>query len=386
MGENKIPEAILLVDDDPNILSGYLRHLRKGFNVDTALGGRQALDMIHDQGPYAVVVSDLKMPGMDGIELLSQVKERSPDTVRVMLTGFAEVSSAIAAINEGSIFRFLTKPCEIETLGRALADGIKQHRLITAERELLQKTLTGCTKALTDILALLNPTALGRSSRIQDLALGIARQLGLSDLWALQTGALLSQLGMILVPPTALENLYQGKALVGEELQLFDMHPLLAADLLKHIPRLEEVCHIISYQEKRFDGGGPPLESPGGDDIPMGARILKVALDYDLATSRKLPQDKALAEMAKNRAWYDPQVFKALEKLLALGEEALPREVGLKDLTENMVMAEEVHTLDGVLIVPKGFRVTRLLVRLLDNFQEKVGLRLPLKVWEVAEG
>jgi HD-GYP domain-containing protein (c-di-GMP phosphodiesterase class II) len=210
--------------------------------------------------------------------------------------------------------------------------------------------------------------------------------MGIKDLWALQTGALLSQLGMILVPPTALENLYQGKALTGEEAQLFDMHPLLASDLLKHIPRLEEVCRIVAYQEKRFNGGGPPLESQGGEDIPMGARIIKVALDYDLATSRKLPQDVALAQMTKNRDWYDPQVFKALEKLLARGQEALPREVGLRDLTESMIMAEEVHTLDGVLIVPKGFRVTRLLVRLLDNFQEKIGLRLPLKVWDAPEG
>lgn len=380
MSEVKVPEKILLVDDDPNVLAGYQRQLRKAFNVDTAQGGQQALELIKRQGPFAVVVSDLKMPGMNGIDLLSRIKEIAPDTVRLMLTGYADVENAIAAVNEGSVFRFLTKPCGLETMVRALADGVKQYRLVTAEKELLHKTLTGSIKTLTDILGLLNPTALGRSSRIQELALTIGREMHLKDTWPLETAALLSQLGMILMPASALENLYLGQSLTAEERQIFDMHPLMAYDLLKNIPRLEQVSDIVSFQEKRFDGHGPPLEAKGGEDIPLEARILKVALDYDMLTSRQTPAAQALSDMNKRRGWYDPKMLKALEAALAKRHEHLPREVGLKELTENMVLAEDAYTLDGMLIVPKGYRINRLLVRLLTNFQAKAGLRLPLKV------
>ena len=103
-------EKILLVDNENNILLGYRRSLNRDFLIETALGGKQALQLVAESGPYAVVVSDMRMPGMDGIQLLTKIKAQSPDTIRVMLTGNAEMNTAIDAINEGSIFRFLNKP------------------------------------------------------------------------------------------------------------------------------------------------------------------------------------------------------------------------------------------------------------------------------------
>jgi DNA-binding NtrC family response regulator len=159
-------EKILLVDDDHNILDGYRRSLSREFLMETALGGQQALELAAQHGPYAVVVSDMRMPGMDGIQLLSKIKAQSPDTVRVMLTGNADMDTAINAINEGSIFRFLNKPCSKETMGRTLTAALVQYRLVTAEKQLLEQTLSGSIQVLTEVLSLVNPAAFSRASAL----------------------------------------------------------------------------------------------------------------------------------------------------------------------------------------------------------------------------
>src|SRR5262249_1916023 len=144
-----MPETILLVDDEPNVLLGYQRLLRGEFDTETAVGAPLALKIIQARGPFAIVLSDMRMPEMDGIEFLTRVKALSPDTVRIMLTGYADVKTALSAVNDGNIFRFLTKPCSKETLASALAAGLAQYRLVTTEKELLEKTLAGSVALLT---------------------------------------------------------------------------------------------------------------------------------------------------------------------------------------------------------------------------------------------
>jgi len=117
---------ILFVDDDSNILDAYKRQLKRQFHVETARGGEEGLNAVTNHGPYAVIVSDLRMPGMDGNQFLSRVKEIAPESVRMMLTGFADLKTAMDAINRGNIFRLLTKPCAKEVLADALSVGIKQ--------------------------------------------------------------------------------------------------------------------------------------------------------------------------------------------------------------------------------------------------------------------
>jgi FixJ family two-component response regulator len=132
-------EKILFVDDEPQILDGYKRMLYRDFAVDIAVGGELGLAMIHDCGPYAVVISDMRMPGMNGAQFLAQVRAKVPDTVRMLLTGYTDLDGAIAAINEGNILRFLTKPCDKETLIDAISFGLAQYRSVTAEKKLVKK-------------------------------------------------------------------------------------------------------------------------------------------------------------------------------------------------------------------------------------------------------
>ena len=119
-------DKILFVDDEPAVLDGYRRSLYKEFRIETATCGSDALDLVANSGPYAVVVSDMRMPGMDGVRFLSQVRSVSPDSVRVILTGYADFQSAMNAVNEGAVFRFLTKPCEFLALKSALTGCLER--------------------------------------------------------------------------------------------------------------------------------------------------------------------------------------------------------------------------------------------------------------------
>ncbi len=134
-----IGDRVLFVDDELSALRGYQRVLHGEFSVSTAVGGEQGLAAIQANGPYAVVISDMRMPGMNGAEFLARVRERAPHTVRMLLTGYADVQSAIQAVNQGNIFRFLTKPCERAELVKAINLGLEMYRAAMAEKEMVKK-------------------------------------------------------------------------------------------------------------------------------------------------------------------------------------------------------------------------------------------------------
>ena len=131
-------EKVLLVDDDAMVLAGLKRQLRNQFNIDTALSGEEALKQVLENGPYAVIVSDFMMPGMNGIEFLSRVKKSNPDTVRMMLTGTADMPTAIRAVNEGSIFEFHPKPCPADTLCKAIQSAMDKYRKVLSNQKQLK--------------------------------------------------------------------------------------------------------------------------------------------------------------------------------------------------------------------------------------------------------
>ena len=187
----------LIVDDESNLLEGLQRLLRKGFSVDTATGGEAGLNLLAVAGPFAVVMSDMRMPGMNGVQFLTAVRQRWPETVRLMLTGNADIQTAVDAVNEGCVFRFLTKPCPDDVLKGALQAALAQYQLITAEKELLEKTLYGSVKVLTEILALVNPAAFSRASRVHHTVQHLVQQLGLRDAWRYEIAAMLSQIGCV---------------------------------------------------------------------------------------------------------------------------------------------------------------------------------------------
>ena len=375
-------DKVLLVDDDINILASFKRRLKKQFSVDTAGGGKEALEVIIKNGPYAVVLSDFRMPVMDGIKFLSKVKELAPDCVRIMLTGHADLKAAIGAVNEGNIFRFLVKPCPLHILNKALKEGIEQYQLITAERELLEQTLRGSVQILTEILEIVNPEAFGRSSRIRHYVRNIALHMKLNDFWQFETAAMLSQIGCIILPEETAIKVYQRQDLTAEESDLFNRHPSIASDLLKKIPRMKEVAEIIAYQDKHFDGSGTPADTLRGKEIPFGARILKVLLDFDALESEGKNKSEALSELKKRSGWYDPEILAAAEEAIETEANYESRSVLASELRENMILGEDVRNLKGQLLISRGQVVSRPMIQRLENLSRFTAIIEPFAVYE----
>jgi len=374
-------ESILFVDDEPNVLSAFERRLRSRYHLQTSTEPEKALEMVAKGGPYAVVVSDLRMPGMNGIELLSRVRNLSPDTVRVMLTGYADLEAAIKAVNQGNVFRFLTKPCSGEDLEKAIEDSLRQYRLVRAEKELLEKTLKGIIRVLTELLGLLKPEVFERATRLAKLSGKVARLMGADDLWKIETAALLSQIGMVSLPDELMRKLQAEEELAPEERRLFERHPFIASNLIAHIPRLGDVAEIVSLQEKRFDGSGFPEGPLEGEDIPIGARILKACLDFDTLQVRGMSAEEALENMRGRKGWYDPAVLAALDGVVHAQGRYILRAVGIEGLSPGMILAEDVVGRDGTLLLAKGREVTKPIVERLLGVAQAYGLAEPIRVF-----
>ena len=309
-------KRILCVDDDAELLEAYSRRLRKRFQIESAFGGEEALAAVLHRGPYAVVVADLRMPGLSGVQLLSKIKVCSPDTVRIMLTGHADLHTALEAVNDGNIFRFLTKPCPVDLLARTLEVSLRQHALVTAERELLNKTLTGIVKVLTDMLGLANPAACGRASRVHNLVMKMCEEMGLVEPWEINVAAMLSQVGCVAISRDTLAKVQRGADLSSEESDTLRNHPRVGRELVQAIPRMEEVAEIIAHQDSLYHRQRPLQKEPFGSSIPLGSRVLKAALDFDELFSRGIAEEDALTTLKDRQGWYDPGVLEVLEKIL----------------------------------------------------------------------
>jgi response regulator RpfG family c-di-GMP phosphodiesterase len=378
-------ERVLFVDDDANILAAFERQLRKQFELVTARGGQEGLAAVADRGPFAVIISDMRMPEMDGVQFLTQVRTMAPDSVRMMLTGNADQATAIAAVNQGHIFRFLNKPCPADILADAIRAGLQQYRLVLAEKELLERTLRGSLKVLADVLALTSPTAFGRSARIRRLVERLAGALGLPMTWQLDVAAMLSQLGCVAVPEPILKKGQSGEPLTPDEARLLASHPRIGHDLLVNIPRLEAVALAIADQDRPFDGSGLPPDDRRGTDIPIEARILKVAIDFDFLQAKLGSRFVALEQMKQRGGKYDPAVLDALMNVLHAAADLKLKEVSFQELSYRMLLAEDLRGKNGLMLVAQGQEVTPAMFERLRYFARNVGLREPIRVLVPAE-
>jgi response regulator RpfG family c-di-GMP phosphodiesterase len=373
-------EKILCVDDEPNILEAYKRALRKDFQLDIAEGGERALELMSSDGPYAVVVSDMRMPGMDGVHFLAAARVLAPETVRVMLTGNADQQTASEAVNEGHIFRFLTKPCTPESLKTSLLAGIQQYHLIRAEKELLEKTLIGSLQMVTDILSMVNPTAFGRASRVRRLVRQLSVIMKAENAWQIEIAAMLSQIGCITVPEETLTKVYEGKSLTADELRMVDNSPQVGHDLIARIPRLEPVADIIAHQERLARTLSSPEQSSTA--APLGARILNLALDFDKLIEARLSSSQAFAEIRRRGNFYEQLAVAALREVVEASETMYEiREVNINDLAEHTILAEDIKGANGVLLVAKGQEMTSSLRVRLENFLLRGSIHYSVKVF-----
>lgn len=366
---------ILFVDDEPNILSGFERLFRKDYDVRTAPGGSEGLEAIAAAGPFAVVLSDMRMPHMGGAEFLARVREVSPDSVRMVLTGETDIGSAMRAVNEGAIFRFLLKPCAEPALRGALDAALRQHQLQFAERDLLEKTLRGSVKVLADVLSLVNPAAFGRSVRIQRYVQHIAAKLGLQQTWEFEVAALLSQIGCVTLPPRTLEAVFAGERLDAEEEQRYKQHTSVAHDLLAHVPRLESVARMIAGQD---DVCMSPVTAD--DPVTLGAQMLRVCLAFDQLVARGETVEGALASLTHSGQQYNGRLLSALEDIHFESVTYRAMVVPVRKLQTGMVIDEDVRAQTGLLLVARGQEATFPMLVRLKNFHQNGAIADTIRV------
>jgi CheY-like chemotaxis protein len=376
---DSVQSRILCVDDEPRVLDGMRRTLGMDFEVVTAEGGAQALALLIRRERFALTISDMRMPGMDGAAYLERAAQLAPDMVRILLTGQADMQAATRAINYGRIFRFLTKPCDADALRKAVDDAIDQHRLITAEKELLQKTLYGCVKVLTELLSLVNPVAFTRACRVNRLVQHVSKALNLPDVWQLELAVMLAHLGYVGMAPELLERAYRGQPVSAADQLLLSSAPRTAQGLLVDVPRIESVIGIIGRLAE------PPPALSNVDRNHKDGRLLwaaHVVLAAERADqlSHKLSGAKLVAEALA------AEHFEAcVVEPFALAEfDTLQSRKHLKlnasELKMGMFLVEDAKSLAGVVMARGGQEVTPTVAVLLRRMAERHNLLEPLTV------
>ncbi len=369
-------ERVLFVDDEPLVLDGIRRQLRNRLDIETANGAAAGLALIASKGPFAVVVSDMRMPEMNGARFLAKVNEISPQTVRMVLSGQADLDSTLAAVNEGHIFRFLMKPCSPETLLEVINSGIEQYRLVHAEKHLLENTLNATVRVLVEVLGLINPAAQQRATQIEKYAAAATTALKLPQGWKYQLAAMLSQLGCITLPADTLSKVYSGQPLTDEERGLYASHPEVAGKLLGQIPRLEDVAAMVAGQVRT-----PPKDLSAANAQQMGSAILWAAVRMDQLVNQGRAQRAAGQQIQKEAPHLPPDAIEAMVGTPAAATSRREsRAVGVNNLAVGMILESDVVSTKGIRLVPKGAEITGSLLGRLRTIAGGVGVAEPIKV------
>lgn len=360
---------VLCVDDEERILDAL--EVTIGFHHDVALAGSgvRGLEILDQRPGCAVVVSDMRMPGMSGAEFLATVHRRHPDATRILLTGYSDLTDAVAAVNQGRIFRFLTKPCRQDELLEVVRDGIAHHRLRVSERELLEGTVNGIVELLVEVLAIAAPAAFERAAVIRQLVAHAACRLGWEPSWELELAAQLVRLGWIAVPGDVIERHLAGQPLSPAQESLLASAPAQASRLLRRIHRLDTVAELVVATAPDYDG-----------ERPAPASLLRAALDVDLAMIRGLNVEGAIRELGGR---HEPRL------LHAMGGTRLERRRGVATvdihaLRPGMITDEDVMTVDGKVLIRSATELTPMIIHRISNFHLTVGVKEPVRVLTAA--
>jgi response regulator RpfG family c-di-GMP phosphodiesterase len=377
---------ILCVDDDPTMLTTLRITLGQFFEVETADDASAGLQALKKNGPFAVILSDMKMPGMDGSSFLNEANYLAPDSVRVMLTGNRDQETAMRAVNEGHVFQLVTKPCDLDLLSQTIHAAVRQHQLITGERQLLEETLNGSVNLLTNILTLVDPAGFVKTTVLRDYIHEYLLQFGASTShrWEVEMAAMLLNVGQVAIPRSLAEKESSGAGLSEAEKEMMERIPETGFGLLVNIPRLSHVAEIVRYQNKNYDGSGYLKDDLQGEEIPYGARLVRVLTQLIEKEASGLARPAACAALRGSKGIYDPKILGncAHLKVRASPEHAAENvaTVLIAELTNHHILVSPILTKEGIMIAPSGTEVSNLILEKVRNFKALHVLREPIQV------
>ena len=427
--------VILCVDDEPSILSALRRLFRShGFAVIAAESGQAGLDLL-DTEPVDLVISDMRMPHMDGVVFLEHVRQRKPDILRLLLTGYADIASITGAINRGEIYRYIAKPWDDTDIILTVQDALDRSALLQEKRRLealvtaqneelkvinaslevkvqartmelkqangalqsanerLKSNFLTSIKMFTGLIELRDNRLAGHSRRVADTARRLAHALGQENKHVQEVfvAGLLHAIGMVGFDDELLQT--PVASMTPRQLEVFRKHPARAEQLLMPLAELKTTVENIAAQLERFDGSGYPQGIPG-KHIPLGARILAVASDYDslqigLLEQRQLSRQEA-QDLIRQRSghYYDPVVVTAFLDIyrdlvqddLAVST-ATTRSVTSRELETGMVLARDMTSPTGLLLLTAGHVLDDAVIRKICSFERSIGGRLSATIW-----
>lgn len=392
-----LPATLLFVDDEPAILSALRRLFRpQGYRILLAESGAAALEILV-QEKVDLVLSDMRMPGMDGAQLQQQVCQGWPDVARLLLTGYADIDSTIAAINQGGVQRYIAKPWDDQELLLAVRDGLERTRLRQQNRDLLLQTqrhndelerrVAARTAELSQVNDMLEQAfadlhnnfllsikvfaglvelreagEIGYSERVGQLARRVAGALGLSqteqdDCYA---AGLLHEVGKIGLPDALLRK--PVSVMRGDDLVQYRRYPLLGEATLMPLTGLRGAARLVRAHQERLDGLGFP-DGLSGAELPLAAQVVGVAAAYEALQTGRLSErrhDAAQACAVIRQAagtHFSPDVVAAFDRLMSAAPSPAPRdrELAATDLLPGMVMAEDLRSPRGTLLLAAGY-------------------------------
>lgn len=322
-------DRILIIDDDVHLLAGLQRQLAEKFETETAQGGREGVAMVVEaeerEMPFAVVICDMRMPEMDGIQTLRRIHDVAPETVLLMLTGNTDQKTAIDAINNGHVHRFFTKPCPTEVLEGGLNEALARYRQTLSERDLLERTLAGSIKVLVDLVSINDPVTADLAMRIRDYVGRLSVGGVFPQRWQLKISSSLALIGQVALPPDLLRRKRSGGELTDDERSILAHAPEVARNLIVNIPRLGKVAEAVYLQDRGYDGSGFPADGPKGEDIPLDARIIKILKDLaEVAAEIGTADAQAFAELEARSTQYDPTLLAKIRACVESRDPASP--------------------------------------------------------------
>ena len=401
-----IAAKILCVDDEPNILSALRRLFRaKGYHVQIALGGDEGLSLMEEE-KFDLVISDMRMPEMDGAKFLELVRQRWPDCIRILLTGYSDIQSIVAAVNGGEIHRYIAKPWDENDIVMVVRQALERKFLmdekirleklaqeqneqlrllnISLEDKVLERTakLKSANEKLKDsfitsikvfssLIEMRGGKLVGHSRQVAYLARKIANhmQMTATEVQDVFVAGLLANIGKIGFTDELLD--IPVTQLTAEQLRQYHKHTLRAEQVLTPFEDLQIVSKILRSQHERFDGTGYP-DGLSREAILPGARILAVAVDYDalqtgITANRKMSAEEAQGMIIRNEgSRYDPKVIASFKHVLN-PQTTIVREddfeVPIKSLCKGMVLSADLYSHDGVLLLPAEYVLTDSLVQ-----------------------
>lgn len=378
---------VLYVDDEAHLLASFASLLRKErVQVNVLQQSDQIEKVLLEQGPFAVVFSDQRMPGMDGVAVLETVARIHPSTIRVLITGHADYSETIRAINQGGISHFIPKPWRDDALRKLVAEDIARYNMkeenafLLGElqranaylKEVLEGTVVGTVQILSDVLTYLNPAAAAQVDRVRKLGLAylnMSPEISAQERWEIERALDLFNLGMTLLPSWLQASLNKGNSAVHADSPILQKQHIVAAGLLKDIPRFAGVARIIALQAKNFDGTGEPANDPvSGKDIPLGARLLHILIDLDKAQVEKAQGRLALERMATQWSKYDPDIIARMMSAQQQPVQHNEQLLSLSELRPGMTLLDDIVTETGQLLIKADFVLTEVAIRILRQW------------------